>query len=84
MNNKWLPWILTTLIGIGMAYATYTNARMDRQTESQLGMHKEYVTRLEYNKDYAFFCGRFDRLDNLMENIDKKMDRMRDYLKNNK
>jgi len=84
MNSKWLPWIMTTLVTLALTYVTYANSRMDKVNESQLTMHKEYVTRLEYDKDYTGFCHRFSNLEELIKDTNKKIDRMLVIVKNNR
>jgi len=66
--------------------------RVDKTTEAQAGyavsqayLYKEYITRLEYDKDYRSLCSRLDGLDStIKENYREtngKLDRLLGYVK---
>ena len=76
MNKTWLPWLLFILALAG-GIVSYVVERVDVNTQARGSLYKEYVTRLEYDKDYKSFCERFD-------NLDRKMDKLIGIVKNDK
>jgi len=91
-KSRWIPWIITIVIGIGAPTASYLLMRVDKTTEAQAGyavsqayLYKEYVTRLEYDKDYRSLGIRIDGLESTIKennrDTNKKLDILLGYVK---
>lgn len=60
------------------------DTRMDKAEKFRESMSREYVPRLEYEKDYRAICERFDKLDQFGIRTNDKLDKILLTLRNGK